>query len=148
MSGLDRSRRKRCQNTGSDKVNENFRRMAEDFNVQRQTINSLGETMGDWRKDQQEYRTRLALSFDDLRRMNNKLSNRLGEELAQGERLCQDVALLMAWTKEQEDGTMVMLLEHLQKLEDRMAEKDLEIASLRDKVHLSSCCDLSATNDE
>ena len=29
------------------KVNENFRRMAEDFNAQRQTINSLGEAMGD-----------------------------------------------------------------------------------------------------
>ena len=121
------------------KVNENFRRMAEDFNAQRQTINSLGETMGDWRKDQQEYRTRLALSFDDLRRMNNSLSNRLREELASGERLRQDVALLMAWTKEQEDGTTVMLSERLQKLEDQMAEKDQEIASLRDKVHLSSC---------
>ena len=66
---------------------------------------------------------------------------RLREECAQGERLRQDVALLMAWTKEQEDGTTVMLLECLQKLEDRMAEKDLEIASLRDKVHLSSCRD-------
>ena len=36
------------------KVNENFRRMAEDFNAQRQVINSLGESMGDWRKEQQE----------------------------------------------------------------------------------------------
>ena len=123
------------------KVNENFRRMAEDFNAQRQVINSLGESMGDWRREQQEYRMRLALSFDDLRRMNNTLSNRLGAEIAQGERLCQDVALLMAWTKEQEDGTMVMLSERLQKLEDRMAEKDQEIANLREKVHLSSCRD-------
>ena len=123
------------------KVNENFRRMAEDFNAQRQTINSLGEAMGTWRKEQQEYRTRLALSFDDLRRMNNSLSNRLREECAQGERLRQDVALLMAWTKEQEDGTTVMLLERLEKLEGRMAEKDQEIADLRDKVHLSSCRD-------
>ena len=57
------------------KVNENIRRMAEDFNTQRQTINSLGEFMGDWRREQQEYRTRLALSFDNLCRMNNKLSN-------------------------------------------------------------------------
>ena len=130
------------------KVNENFRRMAEDFNAQRQTINSLGEAMGDWRREQQEYRTRLALSFDDLRRMNNSLSNRLKEECAQGERLRQDVALLMAWTKEQEDGTTVMLLDRLEKLEGRMAEKDQEIASLRDKVHLSSCRDLSATNDK
>ena len=130
------------------KVNENFRRMAEDFNTQRQVINSLGDTMGDWRKEQQEYWTRLALSFDDLRWMNNSLSNRLGEELAQGERLRQDVALLMAWTKEQEDGMTVMLLERLQKLEDRMAEKDQEIASLRDKVCLSSCRNLSATNDK
>ena len=123
------------------KVNENFQRMAEDFNAQCQTINSMGETMGDWRKDQQEYRTRLALSFDNLRWMNNSLSIRLREEVASGERLRQDVALLMAWTKEQEDGTTVMLSERLQKLEDRMAEKDLEIASLRDKVHLSSCRD-------
>ena len=57
------------------KVNENFQRMAGDFNAQRQTINLLGEAMGDWRKEQQEYRMRLALSFDNLRRMNNKLSN-------------------------------------------------------------------------
>ena len=84
---------------------------------------------------------RLALSFDNLRRMNNLLSNRLREELASGERLRQDVALLMAWTKEQEDGTTVMLSERLQKLEDRMAEKDQEIANLWDKVHLSSCRD-------
>ena len=115
-------------------VNENFRRMAEDFNTQHQMINSLGETMGDWRKEQQEYRTRLALSFNDLRRMNNKLSNRLGEEIAQGEQLRRDITLLMAWTKEMEDGTMVMLSERLQKLEDWMAEKDQEIANLWEKV--------------
>ena len=108
------------------KVNKNFRRMAEDFNAQRQTINSLGETMGDWRKEQQEYRARLALSFDDLRRLNNSLSNRLREECAQGEQLRQDVALLMAWTKEQEDGTTVMLSERLEKLEGWMAEKDCQ----------------------
>ena len=122
--------------------------MAEDFNAQRQTINLLGEAMEAWWKEQQEYRTRLALSFDDLRQMNNSLSNRLREECAQGERLRQDVALLMAWTKEQEDGTTVMLLERLEKLEGRMAEKDQEIANLREKVHLSSCRDLSATNDK
>ena len=116
------------------KVNKNFWRMAEDFNAQRQTINSLGETMGDWRKEQQEYQTRLALSFDDLRQMNNKLSNRLGEEIAQGEQLRRDVTLLMAWTKEMEDGMTVMLLERLQKLEDWMAEKDQEIVNLREKV--------------
>ena len=116
------------------KVNENFRRMAEDFNAQCQVINSLGESMGDWRREQQEYRARLALSFDDLCRMNNKLSTRLGEEIAHGERLRQDVALLMSWTKEMEDGTTVMLSERLQKLEDRMAEKDQEIANLREKV--------------
>ena len=130
------------------KVNENFWRMAEDFNAQRQVINSLGESMGDWRKEQQEYRTKLALSFDDLRRMNNRLSNRLREEVTTGEQLRQDVALLMAWTKEQEDGTMVMLSERLQKLEDRMAEKDQEIANLQEKVHLAFCRDLSATNDK
>ena len=91
--------------------------------------------MGDWRREQQEYQTRLALSFDNLCRMNNKLSNRLGEEIAQGERLRQDVALLMAWTKEQEDGTTVILLGRLQKLEDRMVEKGQEIANLQEKVH-------------
>ena len=41
----------------------------------------------------------------------------------------------MAWTKEMEDGTTVMLSEHLQKLEDQMAEKDQEIANLWEKVH-------------
>ena len=54
----------------------------------------------------------------------------------------------MAWTKEQEDGTTVMLSERLEKLEGWMAEKDQEIANLREKVHLSSCRDLSATNDK
>ena len=73
--------------------------------------------------------------------MNNKLSTQLGDEIAQGERLRQDVALLMAWTREQEDGTTVMLPERLQKLEDQMAEKDQEIANLREKVRLSSCHD-------
>ena len=63
------------------------------------------------------------------------------EECTQGEQLRQDVALLMAWTKEQEDGTTVMLLERLEKLETRMVEKDQEIGELRDKVHLSSCRD-------
>ena len=130
------------------KVNENFRRMAEDFNAQQQVINSLGESMGDWRREQQEYRTRLSLSFDDLRRMNNSLSVRLGEEMAHGGQLRQDVALLMAWTKEMEDGTTVMLSERLQRLEDRMAEKDQEIATLREKVHLSFYPDLSGTNDK
>ena len=57
------------------------------------------------------------------------------EEMAHGEWLRQDVALLMAWTKEMEDGTTVMLSERLQRLEDRMAEKDQEIVNLREKVH-------------
>ena len=79
--------------------------------------------------------------------MNNKLSNRLGEEIAQGEQLCQDVNLLMAWTKEQEDGTMVMLSERLQKLEDRMAEKDQESEPSR-KGSLIILSRLSVTNDQ
>ena len=40
----------------------------------------------------------------------------------------------MAWSKEMEDGTMLVTSDRLQKLEDRMAEKDAEIASLREKV--------------
>ena len=50
--------------------------------------------------------------------------------MALGVQLCQDVSLLMVWTKEMEDGATVVTSECLQKLEDRMAEKNVEIASL------------------
>ena len=73
--------------------------------------------------------------MDDLRRLSNSLSNRLGEEMATGVQLHQDVSLLMVWSKEMEDGSMVVTLDRLQKLEDQMAEKDAEIAALREKVH-------------
>ena len=56
-----------------------------------------------------------------------------------GVQLRQDVSLLMAWSKEMEDGSMVVTLDRLQKLEDWMAEKDAEIAALRERVHLSFC---------
>ena len=73
-------------------------------------------------------------SMDDLQRLSNSLSNRLGEEMAAGVQLHQDVSLLMEWSKEMEDGSMVVILECLQRLEDRMAEKDAEIAALREQV--------------
>ena len=72
--------------------------------------------------------------MDDLRGLSNSLSNQLGEEMATGVQLHQDVLLLMAWSKEMEDGSMVVTSDCLQKLEDRMAEKDVEIAALHEKV--------------
>ena len=101
------------------KVNQNFIKMVDDFNGQRWAIKSLGKAMDEWKKEQQEYCQRLSLSFDDLHWMVNMLSNRVSEEMALGVQLCQDVSLLMAWSKEMEDGTTTILSECLQKLEDQ-----------------------------
>ena len=62
--------------------------------------------------------------------MVNSLSNQVSEEMALGVQLHQDISLLMAWLKEMEDGSMMVTLECLQKLEDRMAKKDAELATL------------------
>ena len=43
------------------------------------------------------------------------------------------------WFRQMEEGQLVAMMERIQKLEDRMAEKDEEIAVLRGKVCLSSC---------
>ena len=116
------------------KVSQNFRNMALDFNDQRQVINMLGENLKACQEEQKVFHTRMESSVDDLRRLSNSLSNRLGKEMAAGVQLRQDVSLLMAWSKEMEDGSMVVTSDRLQKLEDQMAEKDAEIAALREKV--------------
>ena len=90
----------------------------------------------------------MELSMDDLRRLSNSLPNRLGEEMATGAQLSQDVSLFMAWLKEMEDGSMVVTLDWLQKLEDQMAEKDAEMAALRGQLHLSFCHDWLRLNDK
>ena len=123
------------------RVSQNFRNMASDFNNQRWVINALGENLKACREEYKAACTRMESSMDDLRRLSNSLSNRLGEEMATGVQLHQDVSLLMAWLKEMEDRSMVVTSDRLQKLEDRMAEKDAEIAALREKVCLSSCHD-------
>ena len=115
-------------------VNQNFKNMADDFNDQRRVINSLGKALDTCRQEQRELRKRLVTSMDNLRRMANTLSNQVSEEMALGVQLCQDISLLMAWSKEMEDSAMMVMLEHLQKLEDRMAKKDAEIAALQGKV--------------
>ena len=123
------------------KVSLNFRNMVTDFNDQCRVINVLGENLKACQEEQKALRMRMELSMGDLRRLSNLLSNQLGEEMAAGAQLCQDVSLLMVWSKEMEDGSMVVTSDHLQKLEDRMAEKDAEIAMLREKVRLSFCHD-------
>jgi hypothetical protein len=45
-----------------------------------------------------------------------------------------DVEQGKAWSKTMEDGTLAVIMERLQKLEERMAEKDLEIAALKTQV--------------
>ena len=79
-------------------------------------------------------RTRMESSVDDLCRLSNLLSNWLGEEMATGVQLHQDMSLLMAWSKEMEDESMVVTSERFQRLEDQMTEKDAEIAALCEKV--------------
>ena len=44
--------------------------------------------------------------------------------------LCKDVDEGQYWLQQLENGTMVVLMEHLKKLETQMAEKDEEIAVL------------------
>ena len=117
------------------RMNQNFRNMASDFNNQHRVINALGENLKACQEKYQAFHTRMESSLDVLRRLSNSLSNRLGEEMAAGVQLRQDVSLLMAWSKEMEDGSMVVTSDCLQKLEDRMAEKDVEIAALREQVH-------------
>ena len=129
------------------KVSQNFRNMVSDFKDQRRVINVLGENLKACREEYKAARTRMESSLDDLRRLSNSLSNRLGEEMAAGVQLCQDVSLLMVWSKEMENGSMAVTSERLQKLEDRMAEKDAEIAAFRGGVHLSFCHNLTVTND-
>ena len=116
------------------KVSQNFRNMASDFNDQRWVINALGENLKVCQEEQKALRTKMESSMDDLRQLSNSLSNRLGEEIAAEVQLCQDVSLLMVWSKEMEDGSMVVTSDQLQKLEDQMAEKDVEIAALCEKV--------------
>ena len=123
------------------RVSQNFRNMASDFNDQRWVINVLGENLKTCQEEFKASCTRMESSMDDLHRLSNSLSNWLGEETAAGVQLRQDVALLMAWSKEMEDGSMVVTSECLQRLEDWMAEKDAEIAALCEKVCLSSCRD-------
>ena len=50
--------------------------------------------------------------------------------------LCRDVDEGQRWSQQLENGTMVVLMERLEKLETRMAEKDEEIAMLRGQVCL------------
>ena len=116
------------------KVSQNFRNMVLDFNNQHRVINALGENLKACREEHKAVRTRMESSMDNLRRLSNLLSNRLGEEMAAGVQLHQDMSLLMAWSKEMEDGSMVVASERLQRLEDRMAEKDAEVAALREQV--------------
>ena len=43
------------------------------------------------------------------------------------------------WSRQMEEGQLVVMMERIQKLEDWMAKKDEEIVVLRGKVCLSSC---------
>ena len=50
--------------------------------------------------------------------------------------LCKDIDEGQRWSQQLENGTMVILMERLEKLEIRMAEKDEEIAMLQGQVCL------------
>jgi hypothetical protein len=122
--------------------NVNFGKMAADFNEQREVINSLTEevrknrdALSDERRFRGELEKRLLDRQEDFRRMYNMLSSAIGVEKQNVAMLIKEVVSLKTRAQLSEDGTMRVMEERLQKLEDRMAEKDEEIAVLRGKVH-------------
>ena len=50
--------------------------------------------------------------------------------------IVQEVEKGKEWSRQMEEGQLVMMVERIQKLEDQMAEKDEEIAVLQGKVWL------------
>ena len=66
----------------------------------------------------------------------NKLVGTMNQWEREQKVLRRDVDEGQRWSQQLENGTMVVLMERLEKLETRMAEKDEEIAMLRGQVCL------------
>ena len=64
----------------------------------------------------------------------NKLVGTMNEWEWEQKVLCKDVDEGQHWSQQLENGTMVVLMEHLKKLETQMAKKDEEITLLRGQV--------------
>ena len=64
------------------------------------------------------------------RNVINKLVGTMNQWERKQKVLRKDVDKGQRWSQQLENGTMVILMEHLEKLETRMAEKDEEIAML------------------
>ena len=70
------------------------------------------------------------------RNVINKLVGTMNQWEREQKVLRRDVDEGQRWSQQLENGTMVVLMERLEKLETRMAEKDEEIAVLRGQVCL------------
>ena len=70
------------------------------------------------------------------RNVINKLVGTMNQWEQEQKVLRRDVDKGQRWSQQLENGTMVILMEHLEKLETRMAEKDEEIAMLQGQVCL------------
>ena len=66
----------------------------------------------------------------------NKLVGTMNQWERKQKVLRKDVDEGQRWLQQLENGMMVVLMEHLEKLETRMAEKDEEIAMLRGQASL------------
>ena len=78
----------------------------------------------------------MANDIEVQRNVINKLVGTMNEWEREQKVLRRDVDEGQRWSQLLENGTMVILMERLEKLETRMAEKDEEIAVLRGQVYL------------
>jgi uncharacterized coiled-coil protein SlyX len=90
-------------------------------------------------KIQQNF-VKLANDVDVQRTVINKLTGHMTDYTRDLLNLRQTVDQGQEWSRRVENGTLVVMAERLQKLEDRMAEKDQEIAMLRGQVRSSVDC--------
>ena len=90
------------------------------------------------------------LMSNDIEVQHNVI-NKLVATMNQWEReqkvLCKDVDEGQCWLQQLENGMMVVLMEHLKKLETRMAKKDEEILQLHEQVRTSTVGLLLPTTD-
>jgi uncharacterized coiled-coil protein SlyX len=77
---------------------------------------------------------KLANNVDVQRTVINKLTSHMTDYTRDLQNIRHSVDQGQEWSRQVENGTLVVLAERLQKLEDRMAEKDQEIAMLRGQV--------------
>ena len=70
------------------------------------------------------------------RNVINKLVGTMNQWECEQKVLCKDVDKGQHWSQQLENGTVVILMEHLEKLENWMAKKDEEIATLQGQMGL------------